>query len=95
MINDGLYAVFIGEQHVLTKEIKDGKGKNYYPCNMVVPFGDFVIKQEKGKIKFDYKYFPFYDLLQPMRGTEDAYRGEMYVYGKKWFSFILYRMGDE
>ena len=95
MVNDGLYAVFIGEQHVLTKEIKDGKGKNYYPCNVVVPFGDFVIRKEGRKIKLDYKYYPFYDLLQPMRGAENAYRGEMYVYGKKWFDFTLYRMGDD
>jgi len=95
MISDGSYDVYIGEQHVLTKEIKDGKGKNYYPCGVVVPFGDFIIKEEEGKLKFDYKYFPFYDLLQPIEGLENAYRGEMYVYGKKWFDFTLYRMGNE
>ena len=87
---EGLFAVYIGEQHVLTKEICGKEGKNYFPNKVLVPFGNFIVREENEKIVFEYKFLPFYDILCQMKGSKEVYRGEMYVYEKKWFDFALY-----
>ncbi len=87
---EGLFAVYIGEQHVLTKEICGKEGKNYFPNKVLVPFGNFIVREENEKIVFEYKFLPFYDILYPMKGSKEVYKGEMYVYEKKWFDFALY-----
>lgn len=89
---EGLFVVYIGEQHILTKEIHGKEGKNYFPNKVLVPFGNFIVREGNGKIVFEYKFLPFSDILYPMKGSKEAYKGEMYVYEKKWFDFTLYPM---